>query len=140
MKNLRSLLFALTVLLMATAAQAQQTSLKANVPFDFVVADHDYPAGEYTLQSMLNSGLVIRIKNIREASPGIALSSECSSREPSATTKLVFHRLGDRYFLYQVWIEGNSSGRQFRMSNTEIQLAQNKQRTELVIVAANLSH
>lgn len=46
MNNLRSVLFALIVLLMATAAQAQQTNVKAKIPFDFVVGDRAYPAGE----------------------------------------------------------------------------------------------
>jgi hypothetical protein len=52
MKNLRSVIFVLAVLLMATAANAQQTNVKANVPFDFVVGDRAYPAGEYSLKSM----------------------------------------------------------------------------------------
>ncbi len=55
MKNLRSALLALTVLLLATAAHAQQTNVKADVPFDFVVGDRAYSAGEYTVKSMSQS-------------------------------------------------------------------------------------
>ena len=52
MKNLRSILLALTVLLLATAAQAQTTNVKASIPFNFVVGNHAYSAGEYTVKSM----------------------------------------------------------------------------------------
>jgi hypothetical protein len=43
--------------------------------------------------------------------------------------------LGDNYFLYQIWTEGNSAGRQFRVSEKEVQLAKNYSKPELVIVA-----
>jgi hypothetical protein len=48
--------------------------------------------------------------------------------------------LGDSYFLYQVWTEGNTTGREFRMSKAQVQLAKNNSKPELVIVAANISH
>jgi hypothetical protein len=140
MKNLRSVLFSLTVLLMATAAQAQSTTnVKANVPFDFVVGDRAYPAGEYRLESMGN-GMAIRIDNREEAATGIALSNACTGSAPASSTKLVFHRVGDSYFLYQIWTEGNLSGREFAKSRAEVQVAQNHEKPELVIVAANISH
>jgi hypothetical protein len=139
MKNLRSILFSLTVLLMATAAQAQQTNVKANVPFDFVVGNHAYPAGDYSVKSLSENGTPILIDNDRESAKGIALSYTCTSAKASDTTKLVFHRLGDSYFLYQVWTQGNSAGREFPMSKTEVQLAQLQSKPELVIVAANIN-
>ena len=63
MKNLRSILFSLTILLLATAAQAQTTNVKANIPFDFVVGDHAYPAGEYTVKSLSQNSSALRIDN-----------------------------------------------------------------------------
>src|SRR5271157_5420083 len=115
MKNLRSILFALTVLLLATAAQAQQTHVNANVPFDFVVGDHTYPAGEYALKSLTNNNIV-RIDDIQEPATNMVMSIGCTSITPSEKTKLVFHRVGGNYFLYQVWVEGSLSGREFPMS------------------------
>jgi hypothetical protein len=139
MKNLRSILFALTVLLLATAAQAQTTNVKASIPFDFVVGDHAYSAGEYTVKSVSQSSAAIRIDNADESEKGITLSNACTSGQPATGTKLVFQRLGDNYFLYQVWTEGSSLGREFPMNKAEVQLA-NDSEPELVIVAANLSH
>ena len=140
MQNLRSILFALTVLLLATAAQAQTTNVKAAIPFDFVAGDHAYPAGEYTVKSMSQSSSAIRIDNADESEKGITLSNECQKGQPATQTTLVFQRLGNNYFLYQIWTEGNSAGREFPMSKKEVQLAKNYSEPELVIVAANISH
>jgi hypothetical protein len=139
MNNLRSVLFALIVLLMATAAQAQQTNVKAKIPFDFVVGDRAYPAGEYVLKSMTINDIVIRIDNTQEAVAGNTLSNTGRSITPSATTELVFHGIGDHFFLYQIWTEGNLTGREFSKSREEVQLARNHEKTELVIVAANIT-
>ena len=140
MKNLRTILLALTVLLLATAAQAQTTNVKASIPFDFVVGNHAYTAGEYTVKSMSQSSSAIRIDNADESEKGITRSDACEKLRPATQTTLVFQRLGNNYFLYQIWTEGNSLGRQFRVSKKEAQLAKNYSKPELVIVAANISH
>jgi hypothetical protein len=140
MKTLRSILFVSAILVMAGAAQAQQTNVRAKVPFDFVVGDRAYPAGEYNLKSMLANGVPIRVNNLEESASGIIMSQTCTTNEPADSTKLVFHRLGDHYFLYQIWQEGSSWGRQFGVSKVETHLAQNHEKPELVIVAANISH
>jgi len=139
MKHLRSILFAATALLLATAAYAQSTNVTASVPFDFVVADHAYAAGDYVVKSIGDSGVPILIRNTDEAESAIALSNSCSSNKPAATTKLVFHRMAGQYFLYQIWQEGSTTGREFRTSKTEMQLARNSEKAETVIVAANLT-
>jgi hypothetical protein len=139
MKHLRSILFAFTALLLATAAQAQSTNVTASVPFDFVVADHAYPAGDYAVKSISDSGVPILIRNTDESENGIVLSNGCSSGKPASATKLVFKRMGGQYFLYQVWREGSSEGREFPIGKTETQLARNSGKAELVIVAANLT-
>lgn len=139
MKHLRSILFVFAALLLATAAHAQSTNVTASVPFAFVVADHEYPAGDYVVKSISDTGTPILIRNTDKAETGVALSIACSSSKPSATTKLVFHRMGSEYFLYQIWREGSTAGREFPASKTEIQLAMNSTKPEVVIVAANLN-
>lgn len=139
MKHLRLILSSLAVLLLATAAHAQSINVKASVPFDFVVADHLYPAGDYVVKSLGESSAPIRIDGTEPAETRITLSIACDSTKPSPTTKLVFHRMGGQYFLYQVWQEGNTLGREFPTSKTEMQLARNSDKPEIVIVAANLT-
>ena len=139
MKTLRSILFVLAAILLVPAARAQQRVVKADVPFDFVVGNRAYPAGEYTLRAALNDSAIIRIENMNEVSAAFALSNACSKGTPSPETKLVFHRMGGHYFLYQVWTAGNSTGREFPKGRIEIQLAQNHEKPEVVMVAAVIS-
>ncbi len=139
MKNLRSVLFVLAVLMLATAARAQQIPVKADVPFDFVVGDRAYPAGEYTVKSALENSGILRLDNTQEPMTRFIASNICENRAPSKNTKLVFRRMAGRYFLYQVWTEGSLTGREFPKSRIETELAQNHETPEVVIVAAIIS-
>jgi hypothetical protein len=139
MKNLRSVFFVLAVLMLATAARAQQQTVKADVPFDFVVGDRAYPAGEYTVKSALENTGILRLDNIQESIAAFVPSDKCENRAPSKNTKLVFRRMAGRYFLYQVWTEGSLTGREFPKSRIETELAQNHESPEVVIVAAMIS-
>jgi len=136
MNRLRSLLIALAILLLASTASAQQTNMKVNVPFDFFVGEQVYPAGEYTLRSMAGNDAMIRIDGRSEVRSAMLPSNPCAVRQRSEQTKLVFHRFGDSYFLYQAWIAGNRDGRQFSASHTQRQLAQNIHNGDTVVVAA----
>jgi hypothetical protein len=139
MKSLRFVLFVFAVLLIATVVQAQGTKVHATVPFDFVIGDRAYPAGEYFLKPMDGNSNIIQIENDGEITAGIVLSNACASTVPSAKTMLVFRHVGENYFLYQVWVAGSASGREFPRSRTEMRLAKNREKSELVIVAANTS-
>ncbi len=136
MKTVHSILFALAVLLLAPAAKAQGTKVRANVPFDFVVGDRAYPAGEYSFKQ---DGLVLQIANTEQSAATIVLSNACEITRPSEKTKLVFRRMGDYYFLYQVWVEGNVTGRELPRSHTQVRLAENHEQAKSVIVAAVIS-
>ena len=140
MKNLRSVLFVLAAILLVPAARAQQNGVKADVPFDFVVGNRTYPAGEYILKAALDDGSVIRIEKMNEVSGAFTSSNPCSKGTPSANTSLVFHRMGGHYFLYQMWTDGNLTGREFPKGRIEVELAQNHEKPEVVIVAAVISH
>jgi len=141
MKNLRYFLLAFTALSMTTSAYAQQTNVKASVPFDFVVGNQAYAAGEYSIKTEGVGDRVLRIDNTADASSAMVLSDTCVKLEPSDKTKLVFHRVGDSYFLYQVWRAGNSEGREFPISRSELLLTYNHPGTEeTIIIAANISN
>ncbi|HET6928814.1 MAG TPA: hypothetical protein VFI45_00710 [Candidatus Acidoferrum sp.] len=139
MKTLRSILFVLAAILIVPAARAQQNGVKANVPFDFIVGDRAYPAGEYVLKAALNTGGTIRMENVQEVSAVFVSSNPCENRKPPTESKLVFHRIAGRYFLYQVWTAGNLTGREFPMSRAEVELARNHEQPELVVLAAAIS-
>jgi hypothetical protein len=133
MKNLRSVLVALAVLFMATAAHAQ-SKVATTIPFNFMAGDRAYPAGSYILS---NDASVLWITGAEQTS--VTLSNACERLTPSTTTKVVFSRMGGAYFLKQIWREGDSRGRELPRSKSEVRLAQNHEKSEPVIVAANIA-
>jgi hypothetical protein len=137
MKTLRFALCALTLLLMASGVFAQ-TQVKANVPFDFVVGERYYSAGQYSLKTINDAG-VMRITNTDLEMNVNVGSNSCAMISPSEKTVLEFRRMGDMYFLHRVWVAGNLTGREFPTSHEERRLAQLHEKSETVIVAANLA-
>jgi hypothetical protein len=129
----------LGLLLAVSAAQAQETGVKADIPFDFVVGNHRLPAGEYTVvnQGPVNQAILIRSAEGKTAV--FSLTQPCSSFNPSAKTRLVFHTLAGRYFLYQIWAQGNDMGRQIPKSSVEIELAKNSDAAGELFLAARLT-
>jgi hypothetical protein len=139
MNRLRSAFLGLGLLLVASGAQAQETYVKANIPFDFVVGNQILAAGEYMVASegATNQAIVIRSNDSKTAI--LSLTNSCTSSRPSENSKLVFHRLAGRYFLSQVWVEGNTSGRQVLRSKAEIEMAKNNVKPEDFVLAAVLT-
>ena len=98
-------LVALSLLLNVTGAAAQSV-VKGNVPFAFTVAQQQMPAGSYSILS--NSAASIQIRN---NDTGAAVLSLVRSELPGdRSPRLVFHYVGNRYFLSQVWGSEGSKG------------------------------
>jgi len=139
MNRLRSAFFGLGLLLVASAVQAQSNGVKADIPFDFVVGNQKLPAGEYTVSNQGSVNQAILIRSDEGNSAALSLTQSCSSLNPSAKTKLVFHTMGGRYFLYQIWTQGNYSGQQLPKSKAEVELAKNTDTTGEFVLAARLT-
>ena len=139
MNRLRSVFLGLGLLIVVSSAQAQETRVRADIPFDFIVGNQVLSAGEYMVASEGATNQVIVIRSNDRKTAILALTNSCSSSKPSDTTKLVFHRLADRYFLSQVWVAGNSGGRQLPASRFEVQLAKNNNSPDEVALAASLT-
>jgi len=140
MKTLRSVLIAFALLLAVSAAHAQTPGLRAAIPFNFVAGNQVLPAGNYLLTSnWLASPSLITVRDLDEPVSSLTGSNTCFVLDPPKTSKLVFHRIGNEYFLYQIWIAGETTGREFPKSKLEVQMAMNEPRAEEVIVAALLT-
>ncbi len=122
-------------LLTTTAASAQTVNVKATVPFSFIVGRSAHPAGEYSVQTVNNGG-VLAISNPDAKSTNLVLSNACEALRAASGTKLVFHRYADRYFLRQIWTEGNNRGREIPISEREQETAKNSIMQEVLLVAA----
>jgi hypothetical protein len=125
MNRIRFGFLSLGLLLAVSAAQAQEMRVKANIPFDFAVGTQILPAGEYTLVTEGSSSDAVGIRSDDSKSAILSLTQACSSSRRSDKTKLVFHTLAGRYFLSQVWMQGNDRGQEIPQSKAEVQLAKN---------------
>jgi|SRR5438067_11417751 len=127
-------LLAAVVLLTAGSLNAQTSNpMKANIPFDFEAGNKSYPAGAYRVSSISQMG-DLSIAGYGLTS-GLASSHSIQSNSPSGSTKLVFHRYGDRYFLYQIWVAGEDRGRELPTTRVEKELASNATASPVVIMA-----
>jgi hypothetical protein len=136
----RFALLVLATLVLGSAAYSQEVNVKAQIPFGFVLGDQSYPAGEYAVQTMRANNSSLYVTSQAGATPALILTHSHTSNERADKTKLVFHRIGNTCFLYQVWVAGSAIGREFPKSPTETQLAKNGSTSETVIVAASTTH
>jgi len=140
----QTILVAAAALVFGSAAYAQEINVRARVPFDFVVGNQEYPAGQYAVQNARDTGFYVSINNQeKRTTRGLADSLPCISSKPltpANEAKLVFHRVGNTYFLFRIWVGGETTGREFPMSHREKQMAMNGAETETTIVAAQIVH
>jgi hypothetical protein len=139
----RIMLLVAVALVFGPAANAQEINVHAKIPFNFVVSDRLYPAGEYAIQTAAASTYFLSIKNEGGTVLGLVPSHPCISTKPASPAnqaKLVFHKVRETYFLFRVWLGDSTEGRQFSRSHAEAELALNGAKTHTVIVAASIIH
>jgi len=136
----RQILKGLTMLMVTLALAAasavvangqSKQKLIAQVPFDFVVAEKTLRAGEYHVRAVNQDGDAISIKSI-DGDQVLRLSSSKERSDRQMTAKLVFHRYGNTYFLSQIWLAGESTGRELPKTRGERAIER-----ELKTVASN---
>jgi len=136
--NLRTLAaFALT-LAAAGRMSAEDLVFQSNIPFSFVVNGRTLPAGEYRVRqnSTINESF-LRIQGIVQKVGALVMSAPPTESAPArpGTARLVFHRYGDQYFLYQVWTAGDR-GEQVPQTRQEREIAAHRTAAhELLAVA-----
>jgi hypothetical protein len=117
-------MMALTAMASTRVAQAQELMV-VNVPFDFVAGNTTLPAGEYSVKVSGPQGSLLLIDRKDAKAAMFTNTHAVVKNEIQTESKLIFNRYGDRYFLSQVWTEGNSRGRQLLKS------AQEKERSQI---------
>jgi hypothetical protein len=113
--SLTALVLALTV----NVAFAQSNSrAKADVPFAFSIEQSSMEAGQY---SITVSDHVMKIRN-EATNKTVALLAQPGESAKPQSSRLVFHKYGDRYYLAAVWTatgEAGASGIEFPASKAE---------------------
>ena len=117
-------LVVLSVLIGSTGAFAQSYA-KANVPFDFKVGSAQLPAGTYEIKVVGASAAAIEIQNDEGRKGAMSTARHETPRKTNA--KLVFHHVGNQYFLAEVWRSSETDGMIVPTSKQEKDLEQELQ-------------
>jgi hypothetical protein len=142
MKSARTLI---TICLLFTAASlfAQTTEsqrlMTVNVPFTFAVGDHSLPAGEYLVLTVTPERS-IRIVSTDGKHSAIVNDLPNYATKPSPSSRLVFHKYGNEYFLTQVWTGGQNVARNPLSSKRAMEIASSGGAPETFTVIALADH
>lgn len=99
----------------ATPMVHAQTIMTANVPFAFSVGQQQLPAGAYAVREV-GSATLIENRDGQDRVLGLYQSAGPSKVDE---TKLVFDKIGDHYFLRQIWTSAAGQGMQLPASKLE---------------------
>jgi hypothetical protein len=127
--------FILAAAPLSPALHAQDTdeAVIVNVPFAFHNGLQHLAAGLYTIR--LEGQNVLEIRG--EKAAGLALVLFDENSRPSNTTKVVFLKYGDQYFLQEVWVAGQTRHTYCLPTKAEkLEMAANKATPTGVEVAA----
>ena len=130
-------ILALAFLASTQVARAQQPVL-ASIPFQFTAGQMTLPAGEYRVQNTGEAPPFLLIQRTDGSAATYVISNAVQVNKPQTQSKLIFHRIGKRYFLSQVWVEGQSRGRELPPSAKEKEqalLARDEAPDQVTIVA-----
>jgi hypothetical protein len=120
-------------LLLAAAisfAQTKPGNLVADIPFAFVVAGRTLPPGHYIINHLSEHLSIQDSQNQTVLVP--THRAQRSARDN--TSKMVFHRYGDTYFLEEVWVASASIGRVLFRSPAERKMKESGMESEIAAV------
>lgn len=133
-----SVLFVLIALIPA-ALHAQmairQPLLRVDIPFAFVAGGVHLPAGQYSVYHPGDPYLVVIEKDDGRAR-AMAYVHPSAINPDESSTKLVFNKYGDQYFLSQVWTEPDQQIHHCFQCRAEQKLLAQARKRQLVVVAA----
>ena len=119
---LRTAVFVIGLLAVSAAvAQTKPGDVIVNIPFSFVVANHQMEPGRYIV-TRTSSG-VLRIFDAQDSNNQTFIMAHSVQHGLPEGPKLVFHRYADSYFLAQVWTGDSEIGRELPKSKAEKELA-----------------
>jgi hypothetical protein len=95
-----------------TAARAQVVdTIEADIPFGFTINDTSLPAGEYSIRRVNpeNPGVMVISSKEGRRDALFVVNSAQSKTEPHKT-ELIFDRVGDQYFLSEIFESWDVNG------------------------------
>lgn len=136
-KQVLTLVGVLSLMLAAGSAFAQSSQeVRANVPFDFVVNHQTMAAGQYAITAAGTGNEAILVRGLDKKGVRLSTTDPIQANQPSGSTKLVFRKSGDTYFLTQIWVEGNDRGRKLPLSKQDSELAKDTASQDVILYAS----
>jgi len=106
MKTLKTMIVGAGALaLLGASGLFAQTRATANIPFEFSAQNTTLPAGEYTMSRPTPGIDLLMIRNEETHKAVLVLAHSNMSEYKGAPGVVVFHQIGDRYFLAEVKTE-----------------------------------
>ena len=114
----------------ATLSQAQ-SRITVKVPFNFVISDRTFPAGQYSVSSSRDH---LTVQDSTGKPVFIGIANPVSGRRVGETGQIVFHCYDDRCFLSEFWTPTRENGSQLSPSRYEAELAKHRKGTEFALL------
>jgi hypothetical protein len=115
-----SLLMVIGFLLATSVAAQTSQELVANIPFSFTVCQEQLPPGKYKVRPVTSANpRVVLIATENNRAIEMICTHDVQSKKPATTGSLIFNRYGDRYFLSELWVQGETTGRQLAKTEQE---------------------
>jgi len=118
-KGMTMVLLVVALAIVTASAYGQSTRSSAEIPFDFIVGSDSLAAGHYYVSNATAGGATVKIAAAEAATSVLRMTSSIGGGAPAKSSKLVFNRYGNRYFLAEIWIEGDSQGKKLMKSREE---------------------
>jgi len=130
----------LAATLTANAQMRSDATIRANIPYAFVVNNTTLPAGTYviTVDDLYGADTsVLEIRSANGKTADLFDTDAITGPRLAPQTELVFDKIGDTYFLSQVFLQGDEGGSQLRKSKTQQRLEENGSIAESHSIAAS---
>jgi hypothetical protein len=101
---------------------SMRMSVSANIPFDFYVANSKLSAGEYSISETNSGTSVLLIQKKEGVDAAYVLAVGATPKSSRDSSKLVFNKYNEDYFLSKIWEPGGETGHDISPSKKEQEL------------------
>jgi len=119
MKFTKFLLLALA-LMVAAPMFAQSGVMKANIPFEFSVENHQMPSGSYIFKPLSPNTLLIQTED--GSTMQVTLTETVGGGNEYKAPVVIFEKDGEDYYLATAWFGYEDIGREFATSHGQARL------------------
>jgi hypothetical protein len=138
--TLLGILGCLVLVALPTVYGQSEERVIASIPFEFTAGNRTLPAGDYTINRAENTPGMMLLRSEDSHSAVFFAVENTYSLQIAKQTELVFNKVGDRYFLSQIWVAGEDLGRELPKSRAERELERNPTKQIAKVVKVTAGH